>query len=211
MVDHTGEKFNRLFVVKLHHKEAIKNGTKIYWECLCDCGKFVVMRADRLKKSKSCGCLAIELSTKHGMHTTPEYRTWAAIHQRCENPKSGHWEYYGKRGIQVCARWDSFDNFFKDMGRRPAGNYSINRKDNDGPYSPDNCHWATPKAQQNNRSTTPFLTYKGETKPLTEWATALGIPRDRLYVRICIHGWSVEKAFNTGTRMYNRKQKAGVS
>ena len=95
----------------------------------------------------------IEVSRTHGMTDSPEYNVWCLIKKRCHNPKSDDYPEYGGRGIIVCKRWrDSFENFLADMGHRPSALHSIDRfPNNDGNYEPDNCRWATPKQQANNR------------------------------------------------------------
>jgi len=103
---------------------------------------------------------------------TPEYETWSGLKQRCYNKNARDYERYGGRGITVCDRWagkDGFLNFISDMGNRPAPEYTIDREDNDGPYSPDNCRWATKPVQNNNKSNTILLTVEGETMGISEW------------------------------------------
>lgn len=149
-----GDRFGRMVVVRLHDPGA--SGRHASWECRCDCGKTSVAQGSKLANgnTKSCGCLRRELgiaaNTTHGRARTPTYRIWVLMRYRCFNPKAKPYKYYGGRGITVCDRWLSFQNFFDDMGERPSG-MSIDREDNDGNYEPGNCRWATPKEQRANQ------------------------------------------------------------
>ena len=115
-----------------------------------------------------------------------EYGVWEGIKQRCLNPKSAFYKYYGRRGITVDERWLFFDNFYADMGPRPNATDTIERIDNDGPYAPWNCKWASRAEQGKNRreaSDAVKITYKGETKTMAEWARHLDVPYQVLYHR----------------------------
>lgn len=114
--------------------------------------------------SRRCG--AIARATRHGHNTrdhasTRTYRTWNHMKQRCENPNNDNFAHYGGRGISVCERWRSFENFLADMGERPAGT-SLDRIDVNGNYEPGNCRWATQKVQRSNERRTFHVTYRGE-------------------------------------------------
>lgn len=120
------------------------------------------------------------------------HRSWYAMWDRCTNPTHPAWDHYGGRGITVCERWVSFDNFLADMGLRPLG-MSLDKIDNDRGYSPDNCRWATQREQNLNKTNGTRLTYNGETLSVTEWAERLGVRRHVIFSRLKI-GWSVERA-----------------
>jgi hypothetical protein len=124
---------------------------------------------------------------------TPTYQSWRHIFQRCYNPKHNAYNRYGGRGIKVCDRWlESYENFLLDMGERPIGMY-LDRIDNNGDYTPENCRWATPKEQARNKRNNHLLTYNGETRCLAEWAEITGIHPQTLINRIR-NGWDVPKA-----------------
>lgn len=161
-----------------------------YVPCRCVCGTERDIHGNNLRQGKTtgCGCRAgskISASkTRHGISDGPEHNTWMRIRQRCENPSNKSFRDYGARGIFVCERWrESFDNFLADMGARPGPDYSIERINNDGPYSPENCMWATRKEQNRNKRNTVRVLHDGQVKALKQVSEETGIPWHLVYRR----------------------------
>ena len=190
-----GDKYNRLTAIGFHHRN--KHGSQ-YWLFKCDCGNKKVINVNCVKRGeiKSCGCLQRERNTTHGLSNTKEHIAWTNMKQRCHNKNNKNYKNWGGRKIKVCDRWqNSFENFYKDMGKRPTGT-SLDRIDGNGNYEPNNCRWATIKEQNNNTRRNHPLTFNGKTQNISQWANEIGIDYYILYSRIW-RGWSVERALTT--------------
>jgi hypothetical protein len=153
--DLTKQRFGFLVALRLGEKQ--HKGDGAWWLCRCDCGSEKHLPGKDLVGGKimSCGCQRTELRflSQPRLHRRSSgnrtYRIWQAMLGRCRNPNNARAKYYSARGITVCDRWLTFENFFADMGEAPADR-SIDRIDNDGNYEPGNCRWATNTQQMNN-------------------------------------------------------------
>lgn len=197
MIELAGEKFGRLTVIK---REPTTDGLG-FWLCQCDCGGQKVVRTALLRqgKTRSCGCLFIEsgkvTARTHGMSKTKTYAAWCSMLNRCLNHRDKrNFPLYGGRGIKVCERWMTFENFYADMGDRPSG-MTLDRQDVNGNYEPGNCRWATRQQQDNNKRDTINLTVDGVTKSLAEWCEERGLPYATVYRRLR-NGVSASQALN---------------
>jgi hypothetical protein len=130
------------------------------------------------------------------------HTAWGQMIARCYDPKNPKYPSYGGRGIKVCDRWICRRLFVEDMGERPDGK-TLNRINNDGDYSPENCEWATYSDQAQNRRDNRNITFNGETKCATEWERITGIKRKTLCKRLD-YGWTVEKALTYPVSKSNR-------
>ena len=194
-LDRTGQKRNMLRVISFAHQTNGRN----YWNCLCDCGALKILAWVEISKGKvkSCGCFQdtfprVQFRT-HGKSSFVEYRIWAGMKHRCLDTKCREYKRYGGRGIKFCSRWESFEKFLSDMGKRPTPEHSLDRIDNDGNYEPSNCRWGTRHQQANNRSNNVRLTLDGVTDSLMNWSRKLGIKHGTLRQRLS-RGMSPEEA-----------------
>jgi hypothetical protein len=136
-----------------------------------------------------------------------EYYVWSNMKNRCLNKKSDDYKYYGGRGIYIYSQWLSFKNFYKDMGVRPSHKHQLDRIDNNGPYAPWNCRWATRKQNMRNTSRNHLITFQNKTQTMVEWSEDTGITYTTLRARIR-NGWSSEDALTTpiGETIVNRRK-----
>lgn len=183
MTDLTGQRFNQWTVLGFSHIV----GTAYHWNCRCDCGKEKAVNSQSLKSgdSRSCGChrdrLASARALKHGLTNTPEHATWRSMRSRCTDSKVPNFKDYGGRGISVCERWDSFENFLADMGPRPSNKHSIDRKDNNGNYEPGNCRWATRQEQAENKRSSIMVRLLGREQTVIAWCREFAIKHSSVY------------------------------
>lgn len=195
--DLTGRRFNRWLVIeqappeftgKPPHQKKVVGQSR--WKCKCDCGtiKERVLYGSLVRgHSQSCGCLHWEQmrkpdEDKKTLH--PLHKTWVSMKTRCYNLNHPSSKHYGQRGIKVCQRWlDSFEAFVGDMGPRPTPDHTLERKDNNGHYTPGNCIWATRDTQNSNKRSNVKHLWKGEVRTLTQVARMENVDYTDLYMR----------------------------
>lgn len=202
-IDIAGNMYGRLTVIELsgHNKH-----NQRLWRCVCDCGNSAEVLGSLLRKgdTRSCGCLAREsaasINKSHGKANTAIYRIWRSMMDRCHLPTSHAYSRYGARGVAVCERWHDFENFYTDMGDKPKG-MSLERTDNDGPYSQENVQWASAKDQANNRRSSRWVEFNGERRTLAQWADHFGIHLGTLWARLK-RGIPMDEAVLPGDRRF---------
>lgn len=186
-----GARFGRLTFVACEGRDDRGN---YFGRFSCDCGGSSRVRIGIVRRgiTKSCGCLAREVSSRvhhkhgegHGASVTPEYSVWSGMKARCFCSTGPGWLQYGARGIKVCDRWLSFGAFLSDMGRKPTPSHSIDRINIDGDYEPGNCRWATPREQSHNRRGSKYVELNGERLPLAIACERAGVPYSRALQRL---------------------------
>ena len=186
-----GDKYNRLTAIKFSHKN--EHGSQ-FWTFKCTCGNLITTIVSGVKNegTKSCGCFTKDRIYQHGMIKTKVYSCWHSMKDRCLNKDNQNYKNYGSRGIKVCKEWMEFKNFYKDMGDAPK-NKSLDRVNNNKGYYKSNCRWSTRTEQQNNTRKNIFLTYRNETKTVSQWAVKLNINKYTIFTRLR-RNFSIEKA-----------------
>lgn len=184
-----GTKFNGSVVETRH---GVDKWGQALWECLCSCGnKFTTTGGNiRSGNTKSCGCMKKsfikEANTTHGDSNTRIYNIWCDMKRRCHSPANYSYEHYGARGISVCEEWGASYEVFKEWSENNgyADNLSIDRIDNDGNYTPDNCRWAGRKVQGRNKRDNRIVDYRGKRMTMAELIETVGMPESTVRYRI---------------------------
>jgi hypothetical protein len=184
-------------------------GGQYSWLCLCECGQEIVLAGEHIKRKRNSKCICSSRqdlripepwNPSHGIAKHPLYNIWIGMIDRCRNPNNISYKRYGDRGIQVCDRWmNSIESFAEDMGPRPSAVHSIDRLDNDGPYSPENCEWRTSAEQNRNQCSNVWFEHEGRKMVISDWAKELGVERKTLIHRLKI-GVPVAIAFSAEAR-----------
>lgn len=222
-IDLIGQRFGRLVAVKDVGRDT---RGEVLWLCNCDCGNISIVLGGNLRSGhiKSCGCLRKETSknllTTHGLsrdlngEITRLYSIWNDIKRRCLNKKRCAYKHYGGRGITVCLAWLQFPPFYQwAISHGYQKELTIERKNNDGNYCPENCIWIPLEEQARNRRDSHYITYNGETKTIAEWAEIRNIGYGTLWFRLTKTDWNIEQAFNAPIKRnylitYNGETKA---
>ena len=198
LIDLTGQKFGRLTVIS----RAENKGKRAAWNCLCECGNKIIVRGTNLQRgtTKSCGCLKIELTSErhrtHGKRHTKLYNVWCGMKARCYNQNQNSYPIYGGKGITVCKEWlDDFNNFYQwAMQNGYADGLTIERKDGNNGYCPENCEWIPKEKQSSNLCTNIVVEHNGERRTLADWARIYGVSYKKFCRGFRDRGLSFEKA-----------------
>lgn len=197
-----GKRFGKLLVVE---KSTQRVGNRISFLCKCDCGREKIVSGHNLTQGNvsSCGCYLKESRQKHRLYGCRIYHIWAAMVQRCTNPKSISYPNYGARGIAVCDEWRNDFQAFYDwaMANGYSDDLTIDRIDNNKDYSPDNCRWADMKTQANNTRRNSYFDYRGERLTMAELCRKYHINHSTLWSRLQ-SGMSISEAIEKPIRKY---------
>lgn len=198
-IDRTGQRFGILTVIEEAGRDKHRN---VIWKCRCDCGNESYVTTADLKKTKSCGCwnidAIIQRNTRHGASKrgsiTKLYKVWAAVKQRCTNPKNKAYKNYGGRGIKLCDEWleyEPFEEWAFENGY--AEGLQLDRIDNNGSYSPDNCRFVSTLENSHNKRNNVWITIDGKTALAVDWAKEVGVDVEVIRKRLR-KGWTPKEA-----------------
>lgn len=213
--DLTGRRFHHLEILGYAGRK--QGRLSQMWWVKCECGVVKVAASSNVVSGsiKSCGCKKFHYNSiahkRHGMTHSREFVTWSSMKARCLNRNDPFFSQYGGRGISICERWvNSFDNFYEDMGQRPAG-MSLDRVDVNGNYSKANCKWSTQSEQCRNMRSNRILTLNGVGKCVAEWSKETGIKSSTIFERLR-RGLSDEETLTTqvGYRNATPSRKAST-
>lgn len=198
-VDLLGQTFDCLTVIA---REGTNN-KKATWRCRCKCGNEVVLESQSLRskhrKHHSCGCQWGRWNETHGLSRKhPLYNRWSKMRSRCLRPVDKDYSNYGERGIQVCKRWNDFQNFVADMGSTFSEGLTLDRIDVNGPYSPENCRWTTVQEQSNNTRYNILIPTPDGDMTVAQAAKIYNIKPVTIYARIK-RGWPPERLLESTT------------
>lgn len=207
LINSIGKKVGRLSILDIVIEKDNRGIFRHNAWCKCDCGTLIKIAGCNLgRTTRSCGCYARDLlslrNKTHGLSNSKIYHIWRGIHARCNNKNDKYYPLYGGRGIKVCKRWSKFENLLKDMGHPPSGT-SLDRIDNNGPYSPKNCRWASQKQQCRNKRNNVTITYQNQTKCLSEWSEITGFSKAIILWRFRA-GWNAEKILTQPLQIQRR-------
>ena len=191
MSSHIGKTYGTLTVLDARTARTAGGNPKQLLKLRCTCGRVFERAIKSLQRAKNPTCRACYEAPKPKKfgNQHPLYDRWAEMIRRCTDPKRPKYPLYGGRGITVCDRWSSpesgFKSFVEDMGRPPTQRHTLDRVDNDGPYSPENCRWATPEEQYANSSNPDpdVIDLGGHKKTLYGWAHLLNLSEKKIYER----------------------------
>ena len=210
MIDMAGKRVKRLRVICRAGR--FPRGA-IRWRCRCRCGALCFYTAGDLRSGRvlSCGCARRERMRARGdgRARTAEYGVWHAMKRRCSYLKGHAYADYGGRGIRVCARWRRFENFLRDMGRRPGSDWVIDRIDPNWHYTPGNCRWLPRRLSADNTRRNILLTFRRRTQPVGVWARQLRLSYWTLRGRL-LRGWTARDALTVpvGGRTARQRDRA---
>lgn len=181
-IDLTGQRFERLTVIRRAEENDSRGGA--VWVCKCTCGTEKKISGVHLRSgdTRSCGCFNRDQKTSHGASRTRLYQIWINMRRRCTDEREKDYPRYGGRGITICKEWmESFEHF-RDWAISNGYNddLTLERNDNNGPYGPNNCRWATYEEQANNRRNNVWIACRGENHTLAEWERILKLRRSTL-------------------------------